>query len=76
MMVLNLLQVLENDQATQLQNENYCLSTGYLKGTRQHYKMKIHFIIRFFEGDTPPLQNEDPPLFFVINQANPSTTTK
>jgi hypothetical protein len=36
MMVLNLLQVLEHDQATQLQNDHYFSPTGYLKGTRQH----------------------------------------
>ena len=42
-----------------LQNEDWFLSGGYLKGKIHHYKMKIGFIIKLLEGDTPPLQNED-----------------
>ena len=78
MMALNLLRVTENDNMILLQNEDWFLSSGYLKGALNHYKMKIGFyhqvtwrghstttkwrlvsIIRFLEGDTQPLQNED-----------------
>ena len=58
-MVLNLQRVTENDNMILLQNEDWFLSWGYLKGELHHYKMKIGIIIKLFEGDTPPLQNED-----------------
>ena len=41
MMVLNLHRITENDNIILLQNEDWFLSWGYLKGKFHHYKMKI-----------------------------------
>ena len=43
MMVLNLQRITENDNVILLQNEDWFLSWGYLKGKFHHYKMKIGF---------------------------------
>ena len=43
MMVLNLQRITENDNMILLQNEDWFLSWGYLKGKFRHYKMKIGF---------------------------------
>jgi len=66
-----------------LQNEDWFLSSSYLKGTLHHYKMKIgvymFFIIRLLEGNTsegqlPFLQNEIGFLHVVFRWANSLTT--
>ena len=43
MMVLNLRRITENDNMILLQNEDWFLSWGYLKGKFHHYKMTIGF---------------------------------
>ena len=59
MMVPNLQMITENDNMILLQNEDWFLSWGYLKGKFHHYKMKIGFYHQVTWRDTPPLQNED-----------------
>jgi hypothetical protein len=44
-MVRNLPRITENDNMILLQNEDWFLSWGYLKGKFHHYKMKMVFII-------------------------------
>ena len=50
MMVLNLQGITENDNMILLQNEDWFLSSSYLKGTLHHYKMKICFYVFLSSG--------------------------
>ena len=49
MMVLNLQRITENDNMILLQNEDWFLSWGYLKGKIHHYNMKIGFYMFYHQ---------------------------
>ena len=50
MIVLNLQRITENDNMILLQNEDWFLSWGYVKGKIHHYNMKIGFYMFLSSG--------------------------
>ena len=76
MMVLNLQRITENDNMILLQNEDWFLSWGYLKGKLHHYKTKIVFYhqVTWREQQLPFLQNDIRFLHVVLWWANSFAT--